>query len=120
VSATESLEGALLATGFPYDIATNPLPNLDEWAHLQRVSSCRRLGSASLDACMVGCGWFDGYWERHLNAWDVGAAALVVAEAGGTITKLDGSPFDPHAGQLVATNGAIHAQLLAELAATAR
>lgn len=121
VSAIETVESALLVTGFPYDRATNPLNNFAEWEHLQRrAGACRRLGSASLDVCMVACGWVDGYWERHLKAWDIGAAALIAMEAGGTVSRFDGGAFDPHGGELVVTNGAIHAQLVAELAAVRR
>jgi myo-inositol-1(or 4)-monophosphatase len=117
VSATARLEEALLATGFPYDLATNPRNNLAEWAHLQRVAgSCRRLGAAALDLCLVGRGWFDGYWERHLQAWDFAAGMLVAREAGATVTNTTGGPVDLFAGEVVATNGAIHGELIAELA----
>jgi len=116
VSATPRLDQAMLATGFPYDLATNPDNNLAEWGHLYRVAgTCRRLGCASLDLCLVARGWFDGYWERKLAAWDVAAGALIVREAGGTVTDTQGGPFDPHAGEVAATNGAIHEELLAEL-----
>ena len=116
VSAIEQLGQALLATGFPYDIATDPNNNLAEWGHLQRTAgACRRLGSAALDLCMVARGWFDGYWERKLKPWDVAAGALIVAEAGGTVTNTRGGPFDPHGGEVVATNGAIHQGLIDEL-----
>jgi myo-inositol-1(or 4)-monophosphatase len=116
VTATARLEQALLSTGFPYDRATSPINNFAEWERLQRVAgACRRLGSASLDLCMVARGWIDGYWERKLKAWDVAAGALIVAEAGGTVTDTRGGPYDPHAGEVVATNGAIHQGLIAEL-----
>ena len=116
VSAISRLDQAMLATGFPYDMATNPDNNLAEWDHLyRRAGTCRRLGCASLDLCMVGCGWFDGYWERQLSAWDLAAGALVVREAGGTVTDTRGGTFDPHTGEVVATNGAIHEELIAEL-----
>ncbi len=116
VSSTPRLEQAMLATGFAYDLATNPDNNLAEWAHLMhRAGTVRRLGSASLDLCMVGCGWFDGYWERHLSPWDLAAGALVVREAGGTVTDTRGGTFDSHTGEVVATNGAIHGELIAEL-----
>jgi myo-inositol-1(or 4)-monophosphatase len=116
VSATPRLEEAMLATGFPYDVATNPDNNLAEWDHLyRRAGTCRRLGCASLDLCLVGCGWFDGYWERQLCAWDLAAGALVVREAGGTVTDTRGGTFDPHTGEVAATNGAIHEELIAEL-----
>jgi len=117
VSTTSRLDRALLTTGFPYDRATNPVNNFAEWQHMQRVAgACRRLGSAALDLCCVARGWFDGYWELALKAWDCGAGALIVQEAGGTVTDTRGGAFDPHAGEVVATNGAIHDELIAELA----
>jgi myo-inositol-1(or 4)-monophosphatase len=116
VSAIAQLDHALLVTGFPYDRATSPDNNFAEWEQLQRTAgACRRLGAASLDLCMVARGWMDGYWERKLKPWDVAAGALIVQEAGGTVTNTRGAPFDPHAGEVVATNGAIHEGLIAEL-----
>ncbi len=117
VSKCTQLEQALLATGFPYDLPTNPNNNLREWEHFQRTAAaCRRLGAASLDLCLVGCGWFDGYWERRLSPWDIAAGALIVVEAGGTVTNTRGGPFDVHAGEALASNGAIHEGLVTELA----
>jgi myo-inositol-1(or 4)-monophosphatase len=117
VSATAALEQALLTTGFPYDRATNPDNNFAQWEHMQRAAgACRRLGCASIDLCLVARGWMDGYWERGLSPWDVAAGALIVAEAGGTVTNTQGGPFDPHSKEVVATNGAIHSGLLVELA----
>jgi myo-inositol-1(or 4)-monophosphatase len=116
VSATARLDQALLATGFPYDRATHPVNNLAEWDHLQRrAGACRRLGCASLDLCVVATGWLEGYWERRLKAWDIAAGALIVTEAGGMVTNTIGGRFDAHQGEVVATNGAIHAELVAEL-----
>jgi 3'-phosphoadenosine 5'-phosphosulfate (PAPS) 3'-phosphatase len=57
----------------------------------------------------------DGYWERHLKPWDTGAGALIVAEAGGIVTDWVGGRFDVHEGAVVASNGAIHEELIAEL-----
>lgn len=116
VSAIERLERAILSTGFPYDLATRADNNFAEWDHLQRrAGACRRLGCASIDLCLVARGWLDGYWERHLKPWDVAAGALIVREAGGTVTNATGGPFDAHTGEAVATNGAIHEELVAEL-----
>ncbi|MGE5183967.1 MAG: inositol monophosphatase family protein [Acidobacteriota bacterium] len=116
VSATPRVEEALLVTGFPYDRATSPLNNFAEWEHLQRrAGACRRLGAASLDLCLVARGWMDGYWERKLKPWDVAAGALIVAEAGGVVSNTRGGTFDLHEGEVVASNGAIHQGLVAEL-----
>ena len=116
VSHAQRLEQALLVTGFPYDAATHPENNFAEWEHMYRIAgSCRRLGSASLDLCFVACGWIDGYWERRLQAWDVAAGALIAREAGATVTNTTGGPFDPHTGEVLASNGAIHDELIAEL-----
>jgi myo-inositol-1(or 4)-monophosphatase len=116
VSTVDRLDRALLVTGFPYDRATNPLNNFAEWEHLQRrAGACRRLGAASIDLCLVAQGRFDGYWERHLNVWDLSAAALIAEEAGATVTDMTGNPLDPYRGAVVASNGAIHEELIAEL-----
>jgi myo-inositol-1(or 4)-monophosphatase len=121
VSAIAQLDHSLLVTGFPYDRATSPNNNFAEWEHLQRTAgACRRLGAASLDLCLVARGWMDGYWERRLKPWDLAAGALIVQEAGGTVTNTRGGPFDPHTGEVVASNGAIHQGLVAELGRVAR
>jgi myo-inositol-1(or 4)-monophosphatase len=106
----------MLVTGFPYDRATRPDNNFAEWEHFQRrAGACRRLGAASIDLCLVARGWLDGYWERHLKPWDTAAGVLIVAEAGGTVTSWTGGRVDIHEGAVVATNGAIHEELVAEL-----
>ena len=116
VSAIADLGRALLVTGFPYDRATTPLNNFAEWEHFQRRSTCRRLGSAALDLCLVATGGFDGYWERHLRSWDCAAGALIVEEAGGRVTDTLGGRFRSRSGDVVASNGAIHDAIVAELA----
>jgi myo-inositol-1(or 4)-monophosphatase len=117
VSSCTRLSEAMLTTGFPSDLATHPENNLAEWTHLQRTAgTCRRFGVASLDLCFVARGWCDGYWERRLHAWDLAAGALIVTEAGGKVTNTAGGQFDAHTGEAVATNGAIHEELVAELA----
>lgn len=117
VSATERLGDSLLATGFPYDVRTNPLNNFDEFAALTRASrGVRRCGSAAIDLCMTADGTFDGYWERFLKPWDMAAGAAIVAEAGGALTALDGSTADVRSGALVASNGRVHAALLEAIA----
>jgi myo-inositol-1(or 4)-monophosphatase len=116
VSRVASVGNALLVTGFPYDRATSRANNFGQWEYFQRrAGACRRLGTASLDLCGVARGWLDGYWERRLQPWDVAAGALIVEEAGGRVTDTRGGPFDAGTGELVATNGAIHEEMLAEL-----
>ncbi len=121
VSGADSLAQSMLATGFPYDRAISPKNNFREFDHLQRVAGAvRRLGSASLDLCLVARGWYDGYWEYKLSPWDVAAGAVIVEEAGGRVTSIDGGPFAAASGEAVATNGRIHDELVAALAATPR
>lgn len=116
VSRTAHLRGAMLVTGFPADRLTNPDNNYRQWEHFQNVAGAvRRLGAACLDLCMVARGWFDGYWEGRLHSWDLAAGALIVEEAGGRISALDGGPFQIDAGEIVATNGRIHDDVVAEL-----
>jgi len=112
-SRTAPIGDALLVTGFPYDMHVRG-PELVELfgQFLQRARAVRRLGSAALDLCYVAAGRFDGFWEQHLNPWDVAAGALVVTEAGGRITGMDGAAFDARAGHLVASNGPVHDAML--------
>jgi myo-inositol-1(or 4)-monophosphatase len=110
VSETSEPIDALFVTGFPY-FFEQELVDLFA-AFLQRGRAVRRLGSAALDLCYVAAGRFDGFWERHLKPWDVAAGALIVEEAGGRMTGIDGSGFDPAAGHLVASNGRVHQAML--------
>jgi myo-inositol-1(or 4)-monophosphatase len=113
-SVTAALGDALLVTGFPYDMHVRG-PELVELfgLFLGRARAVRRLGSAALDLCYVAAGRFDGFWEQHLKPWDVSAGALMVTEAGGRITGMDGAAFDARAGHLVASNGPVHDSMLA-------
>lgn len=117
VSDTRSLEQSLLVTGFPYDIGESAENNLDHFANFsRRVQGVRRLGSAALDLCYVACGRFDGYWEMKLHSWDMAAGLLLVEEAGGRISRWDGSPMRLDRGELVASNGILHPAMLEVLA----
>ena len=119
VSGVVRLEEAMLSTGFPYDVATT-FGNLAEWAwFVRRAGAVRRLGSAALDLALVARGWFDGHWERDLHAWDLGAGALLVEEAGGRVTSPSGGPVDIDSGAIVASNGLVHEAILAGLRAAA-
>ena len=113
VSATGALLDSLLVTGFPYDVHKHTADLLEMFgAFLGTARAVRRLGSAALDLCYVAAGRFEGFWEQHLHPWDVAAGALIAAEAGGRVTGMDGSPFDPAAAHLVASNGHIHDAML--------
>ena len=72
----------------------------------------RRAGSAALDLAFVAAGRLDGFWEVKLNPWDVSAGALIVEEAGGWVSGLAGGPFDSRTGEVVASNGRIHDQMI--------
>ncbi len=112
-SGTTDLGISLLATGFPYNKADMNRNNHREFiAFLPRAQGIRRIGSASLDLSYVACGRIDGYWEPMLYAWDMAAGSLIVEEAGGTVTKYNGDPFDPEYPEILATNGTIHAQMI--------
>lgn len=116
VSRCASLAEAILATGFPTDRKVSPRNNFREFEHFQRVAGAvRRCGAASLDLAFVAAGWFDGYWEYKLSAWDLAAGALLIEEAGGRVTSLTGGPFVAASGEAVASNGLIHDRILEEL-----
>lgn len=117
VSRTPRLAESLLTTGFPYSRFSRPDNNLREFSHLlMKTRDIRRPGSAALDLCATAAGRCDGHWELALSLWDVAAGALIVAEAGGTVTDWQGAPWLPWQGRIVATNGHIHAELIGELA----
>jgi myo-inositol-1(or 4)-monophosphatase len=105
VSSRVQLGEALLVTGFPYDVQTSEVDNLDHFAQFtKRSRAVRRLGSAAIDLVSVACGRFDGFWELKLHPWDVAAGALIVEEAGGKVVNFDGLPFDPFSEEIVASN----------------
>jgi myo-inositol-1(or 4)-monophosphatase len=116
VSDTQVLLDALLVTGFPYDMHKQTGDLIELFGHfLKSARAVRRLGSAALDLCYVAAGRFDAFWEQHLKPWDVAAGALIVEEAGGRITGMNGEPFDPAAAHLVASNGQLHDHMLAAI-----
>jgi myo-inositol-1(or 4)-monophosphatase len=77
----------------------------------------RRLGSAAIDLCYVAAGRMDGFWERDLKPWDIAGGALLVTEAGGTLTNFGGAPFSSRGRDVVASNGRIHREMLDVIAA---
>ena len=112
VSAAEKLGDSLIVTGFPYDFKQreNFARHLTDFLLSSR--GVRRDGSAAIDMAYVACGRFDGFWEEGLNPWDVAAGKLLIEEAGGVVTYYDGSKFSIYSPPIVASNGAIHSQML--------
>ena len=110
---TAALIDGLLVTGFPYGALRSSGDLLEIFgAFILQSRAVRRLGSAALDLCYVAAGRFDGFWEQHLKHWDVCAGILIAQEAGGHVTGMDGSPFTPSAGHLIASNGPLHEEML--------
>jgi myo-inositol-1(or 4)-monophosphatase len=113
VSALADLGRALLATGFAYDVRTNPHNNFDQFRQFHvRAQAVRRAGAAALDCAYVAAGRLDGYWDRGIKPWDVGAGALLVREAGGQVTTPEGDEQFLGVPVIVASNGHLHAQML--------
>ena len=122
VGNADTLEKSLMATGFPY---TKVERGADfEWvlktmrALLPCTRDIRRLGSASVDLCYVARGTFEGFYETNLKPWDVAAGWLIVEEAGGRVSKEDGTPYTIGDHIIVATNGRIHDALVEKLGAS--
>jgi myo-inositol-1(or 4)-monophosphatase len=113
VSSISDAARALIGTGFPFKHreAIGPyvgvLPRL-----MERAAGLRRAGSAALDLCDVACGRFDCFFEYRLAPWDVAAGILMIREAGGLVTDLDGRPAPVAHGPIVAGNPAMHGWLL--------
>lgn len=109
---TEVLHSCLV-TGFPYsylDMPNGPLEVFEKF--VRKGVPVRRLGSAAIDLCWVAAGRFEGFFEHSLSAWDTAAGYLIVEEAGGKVTDMDGNKYSPYQKKLVATNGLIHDELL--------
>ena len=112
VTTETRLQRAMLATGFGYNIATARKNNLGYFARMaKKAQAIRRAGSAALDLCWLACGRFDGFWELHLHPWDTAAAALIVAQAGGRVTRINGETYSIFDNNILASNGKIHRQM---------
>ena len=113
VSAASSLVDAVVATGFPYDVHGR----VDEivglfGAFVGQARAVRRLGSAAIDLCYVAAGRMEGFWESDLKPWDLAGGALMVAEAGGRVTGMDGTSYNSRRRHVLATNALLHDQML--------
>lgn len=113
VSKKENMKDCLVATGFPYDRTEGTFNNLANLKRMVFAARCPRvMGAAALDLCYLACGRIDGFWEMGIHPWDHAAASLIVREAGGMITSMDGSPYTITAQHIVASNGWIHKKIL--------
>jgi len=116
VSEVGALDHALVVTGFPYDVRERIDEYLPAWREfLRHAQGVRRLGAAAIDLAYVAAGRLDGFWESGLNPWDAAAGWVIVEEAGGRVTKLDGSPYDVYVQSILCTNGRVHDEMLAVL-----
>jgi myo-inositol-1(or 4)-monophosphatase len=117
VSTAFTLKDSLVATGWPYARASRARIFAEMDRLYMQSQTLRALGCASLGFCLVAEGAFDGYWEWDLKPWDMAAGALIVTEAGGTVSSVSGAPLDLGSGRVVVSNGRIHAELLGALSA---
>ena len=118
------LIGAVVLTWWlgAYALVTTGIPHIGRPGHvafnreikevIKHVAGVRRTGSAALDLAWVAAGRFDAYWERGIKPWDMAAGTLIVEEAGGLVTGLDGAPFQVRGGQLACANPTLHPQLI--------
>ena len=115
VSNRSNFNECLLGTGLPFGdrIYKNYLLEIDEI--LKYSAGIRRLGSAGLDLAYVASGKLDGFWEKDLNLWDVASGVLLVNEAGGRVTKMNGDNWDTNSREIIASNTKIHELLYEKL-----
>jgi len=113
VSATDQVDQALLVSGFGYNHDAFWELNLQFYKHFTDVSrGVRRLGAASVDLCHVALGITEAYYEFYLKPWDVCAGTLMVREAGGKVTTLDGRDYTVFDKSMLASNGKVHGEML--------
>jgi len=115
------LDGAFLATGYPF----RALPTLDLYLAIfrdafRRSKAIRRCGSAALDLAYTAAGVYDGFFEFRLSPWDIGAGILLIEEAGGAVTDLDGEAGYFRGGNVVAGGKAVQRELRDVVARHAR
>ena len=113
VAPTVTLDDAVLATGFPYDLRARGDEILGFFTDLiMKARAVRRFGSAALDLAYVAQGRYDGYWERGLKAWDMAAGVLLVSEAGGIVSDYRGGPARLDVGECLAATGGLHGAMV--------
>lgn len=117
VTSTTELRNALLATGFSYNMADRDL-QYAMWAEMNHLArGVRRDGAAALNMVWVAAGRLDGFWERPVQAWDMGAGVVIVREAGGSVSRLEDDGFDLYSPQALAANESLRVTIQHELKA---
>lgn len=118
VSTTSNAARALIGTGYPFKDVSSADLYVAQLRHLMPlVAGMRRAGAAALDLCDVARGRFDAFWELYLNPWDLAGGVLLIREAGGRVTDLDGRDAGMVGGPIVASNGVMHDWLVRQLQA---
>ncbi|HJL74804.1 MAG TPA: inositol monophosphatase family protein [Candidatus Marinimicrobia bacterium] len=116
VSSVDDLEKSLYVTGFGYEHGERWERNMILFKRFTDIGQgVRRLGAAAVDLCHIASGKVDGFWEFDLHPWDTAAGILIVSEAGGKVTKLDGSDYSIYNNEILATNGEIHQKMINEI-----
>lgn len=116
VSQQREIKGSLIGTGLPYKTDQE----LDVYlatlrAVMQKAAGIRRAGSAALDLAYVAAGRFDGFWEFDLNSWDIAAGVILIQEAGGMVSDMEGGNTYLEKGHIVAANSGLFKPLLTTL-----
>ncbi|NHZ85533.1 MAG: hypothetical protein GWP19_06600 [Planctomycetia bacterium] len=105
----KELGKSLLVTGFGYELSELWERNMILFKRLTKITQgVRRIGSAAVDLCHVACGKVDGFWEYELHPWDTAAGILIVEEAGGNVSQMDGSAYSIFDNQILTSNSLIH------------
>lgn len=121
VSSRDRLPDALIATGAPFKgHGDSPLFLAEAGAVLSETAGIRRWGSAALDLAYVAAGRFEGFWERGLDSWDTAAGIILVREAGGYVSEIEGGPIRGNSPSILAANDSLHGTLKRILRGAAR
>jgi myo-inositol-1(or 4)-monophosphatase len=116
VAARRDLSDCVVCCGIPHQGRGDPARFHNELGAIQeKVAGVRRTGAASLDLAWIAAGRFDGFWERGLSPWDMAAGILLVREAGGIVTDLDGDLDVLEKGTILAGNEFVHRSLLSAI-----
>jgi myo-inositol-1(or 4)-monophosphatase len=103
----------VIACGLPHiGRGDHNLSRLEMTEIQNKVAGLRRFGAASLDMAFVAAGRLDGYWERNLQAWDMAAGQIIIREAGGTVSGIEGDDDPLKTGHLICGNEFVHAELV--------